>query len=206
MLQLLNFIVSTPYYYNNCIHNMGNIGPIGLLHACLAPTFTKIIDKKAYKGIDVRRKVYESLSSDSVLDLCCGTGFSTAPGGTGVDTSPEMLSVADIFNPGRTYDFGNAENYGDDKSFDYVTCMFAFHEMPNEAHYKIIENAKRIARNKVIIVDISTDYVPSEMMVLGEPYLLMYLQTIDGILGDFKKKTIIEGHVDYWEYNNIGLL
>ena len=60
---------------------------------------------------------------------------------------------------------------------------------------------KKIAKDKVIIADISTKYIPSKMMLLGEPYILNYLKTIDSILGDFNKTTLIEGHVDYWEYN-----
>ena len=85
-------------------------------------------------------------------------------------------------------------------TYDYVTCMFAFHEMPNKAHIKIIDNAIRIAKKKVVIVDISTSYTPSKLMLAGEPYILNYLDTIDSILSDFNKTTLISGHVDQWEF------
>ena len=199
---LLILSMTTPYYYNNCIHNMGNTGPIGLLHAALAPTFTKIIDKNAYDGRNVRKEVYDSIDSTSIVDLCCGVGYSTKPGVIGVDTSTEMLKFANFYNPGRQYFFGNAENFGKDDQFDVVTCMFAFHEMPNSGHRKIIDNALRISREQVIIVDISTNYKPSKLMLAGEPYILNYLDTIDKILDNFNKTTLIDNRVDYWIYNH----
>ncbi|MGB0789865.1 MAG: SNF2-related protein [Flavobacteriaceae bacterium] len=94
-----------------------------------------------------------------------------------------------------------AETYGEEKSFDFVTCMFAFHEMPSYAHRLIIENAKRVARKKVIIVDISTNYIPSKIMLAGEPYILKYLKTIDETLCDFNKTVIVENHAEMWEFN-----
>ena len=199
---LLILTMTTPYYYNNCIHNMGNTGPMGVLHAALAPTFTKIIDKKAYNGRNIREEVYNGIETKSILDLCCGVGFSTKPGTTGIDTSEEMLKFANFYNPGRQYLFGNAEDFGEDNQFDVVTCMFAFHEMPNSGHRKIIDNAIRISRKQVIIVDISTNYKPSKLMLAGEPYILNYLDTIDKILCDFNKTTLINNHVDSWVFNH----
>ena len=38
------FSLSVPYYYNPDIHNFGNIGIGGKIHAELGPLFTKIID------------------------------------------------------------------------------------------------------------------------------------------------------------------
>ena len=196
---LLIFILgfSPPYYYNKDIHNMGNIGVKGNIHAVLAPLFTKIIDYKAYGGVNVREEIYNNLDGN-VLDLCCGTGYSTKPGSVGIDTSLEMIRFAKYYNPQSTYLFGNAENYGEDKTFDIVTCMFAFHEMPNYAHKNIIKNAIRISKKKVIIVDISTNYTPSKLMLSGEPYLLNYLKTMDSVLCYFDKETIVENHVDKW--------
>ena len=198
---ILGLSVVTPYYYNSCIHNMGNIGPMGAVHAALAPAFTKLIDQKAYNGVNVREEIYNDLNHESILDMCCGTGFSTKPGTVGLDTSKEMIQFAKMYNPGRKYILANAEDYGEDNSYDVVTCMFAFHEMPNYAHVTIVENAKRIAREKVVIVDISTSYKPSPMMLSGEPYILNYLVTIDSILEEFDKKIIVPNHVDMWELN-----
>ena len=199
---LLNLGMTIPYYYNNCIHNMGNTGPMVILHAALAPTFTKIIDSKAYNGKNIRKEVYGSIESKSIVDLCCGVGYSTKPGMIGIDTSNEMLRFANFYNPDRQYLFGNAENFGEDNQFNVVTCMFAFHEMPNSGHRKIIDNAIRISTEQVIIVDISTNYKPSKLMLAGEPYILNYIDTIDTILNNFNKTTLIENHVDCWTFNH----
>lgn len=200
--QILLFSFTAPYYYNKDVHNFGNIGLPGAFHAGVSPLFTKFIDFKAYKSINIREKIYSELDG-TVLDLCCGTGYSTCknPGSVGIDTSKQMLYFANLYNSGPTYNFGNAETYGKEKSFDFVTCMFAFHEMPSYAHRLIIENAKRVARKKVIIVDISTNYIPSKIMLAGEPYILKYLKTIDETLRDFNKTVIVENHAEMWEFN-----
>ena len=149
--------------------------------------------------------------------MCCGTGFSTKPGNTGIDTSLEMLRFSKIFNPGSEYTYGNAETYGKDDEFDVVSIMFAFHEMPTSAHEKIIRNAIRVARKKVVVVDISKDYNPTKAMLHGEPYLLNYLDKFEDTiertpfkyplyyktrskLDGVNKTNLVKGHVDMWEY------
>ena len=181
---------------------MGNVGPMGVIHAALAPAFTKIIDNKAYNGRNIRKEVYDSIEYKSIIDLCCGVGYSTKPGMIGIDTSTEMLKFANFYNPGRQYLFGNAEDFGEDNQFDVVTCMFAFHEMPNNGHRKIIDNALRISKKRVIIVDISTNYKPSKLMLAGEPYILNYLETIDSLLNNFNKTILLENHVDCWTFDH----
>ena len=93
-----------------------------------------------------------------------------------MDTSTPFLTYAKIRSIGSKQNFvkGNAETYGEDKSFDVVTCFFATHEMPRAARMKVLANAKRIARKKVIFVDIDPKYEPSEGMLSGEPYVLEY--------------------------------
>ena len=201
---MLNFItivlsLKIPYWYNPNIHNFGNTGILGTIHALSTPLFTKIIDNTAYKGVDIRKQIYDTLEGD-VLDICCGTGFSTKPDSTGIDTSCEMIRFSNLFNPGSVYKFGNAETYGKDLEFDIVSCMFAFHEIPKEGHLSVIENCKRVARKKIVIVDISTDYKPSRLMLSGEPYIKDYLDDIDSTLCDFNKTNIIKGHIDMWVY------
>ena len=190
-----------PYWYNPNIHTFGNTGVLGTIHAAITPFATRFIDSKAYSGRDVRKEIYDTLEGN-VLDICCGTGFSTKPGNVGIDTSLEMLKFTSTFNPGSIYLFGNAENYGNDNEFDIISCMFAFHEMPTDAHEKIIRNAIRVAKKEIIIVDISTNYKPSSMMLSGEPYITDYLKNIDGTMykNGFKKHILIENHIDVWKY------
>ena len=207
---------NVPYWNNRNIHNLGNTGALGNLHAMTAPIMTKFIDRAAYGGRNIREEVYNTFEGD-VLDMCCGTGFSTKPGSVGIDTSMEMLRFSKIFNPGSEYLYGNAERFGKDDEFDIVSIMFAFHEMPTSAHQKIIKNAIRVARKKVVVVDISKDYKPSRGMLAGEPYLLNYLDNFEKTiqrtpfehslyyktrnkLGGVNKTTLVENHVDMWEY------
>mmetsp|Transcript_3370 Transcript_3370/g.8968 ORF Transcript_3370/g.8968 Transcript_3370/m.8968 type:complete len:350 (+) Transcript_3370:1177-2226(+) len=101
------------YWYNPTIHNFGNIGFFGAIHAALAPISTKVIDVIAYDGENVRSIVAQKLSkvvmmqktNPRVLDMCCGVGISTRalqdafPHSelvVGVDTSSEMISMAGL--------------------------------------------------------------------------------------------------------------
>ena len=67
--------------------------------------------------------------------------------------------------------------------------------MPRTARLNVLRNAKRIARKKVIFVDLDPNYTPSEAMLEGEPYVLEYRKNIDT---DFrsatKRKILVEDH------------
>ena len=193
-----------PYWYNPSIHNLGNTGFLGNIHALTGPAITKFVDEKAYYGLDIRKHVYDEIDGN-VVDICCGTGFSTKPGNTGIDTSFPMIRCANLFNPGSNYIFGNAETFGENNEYDVVTCMFAFHEIPQEGQINIIKNALRISKKKVIFVDICTDYKPSKLMLSGEPYTLDYLNNVDALFErfSFEKENLIKGHVDMWYYKRI---
>ena len=200
-----------PYYYDPSIHSLGNTGIGGKIHANLAYASTKIIDRFRYSGRDIRKEIYQPYldAEKSILDMCCGIGMSTPPGQIGIDTSVEMLKVArrrnDISTDENATEFywGNAETYRINKPIDVVTCMFAFHEMPNYAHIKVIQNALMIAKEEFVIVDIAPNYKqrkPPEIMLKGEPYLLNYLDSINEILYDFEETVYIPDHVHIWRY------
>jgi len=205
------------YYYDPRIHNFGNIGLSGKIHSIVAPYATKIIDNTCYNSIDIRQEIlikynnkfYEKNNKfPLIIDLCCGTGTSTYKNQLGIDTSKEMIKRAKIIQtskkPNTIFKIGNAENYGKPKQFNTATIMFAFHEMPNYAHNKIIKNAKRITTDDIIIIDISPNYKPSKIMLTGEPYLLNYKSTISDILKkhNFSYIEYIPNHVGFWYYNH----
>ena len=54
------------YWYDPRIHNFGNVGFLGAIHAVLAPISTKVIDELAYDGQDIRSIVSETLRMDHV--------------------------------------------------------------------------------------------------------------------------------------------
>jgi hypothetical protein len=45
------------YWFDQRIHNLGNIGVTGALHAAIAALATNVIDKVAYGGMDIRQEV-----------------------------------------------------------------------------------------------------------------------------------------------------
>ena len=80
--------------------------------------------------------------------------------------------------------------------------MFATHEMPRSARLKVLRNAMRIAKKKVIFVDIDPNYTPSEAMLEGEPYVLEYRRNIyNDFKGANKKEILVEDHVVKWEFD-----
>jgi ubiquinone/menaquinone biosynthesis C-methylase UbiE len=201
------------YYFNKRIHNFGNIGLGGHIHSLLAPYATKLIDDKCYNSVNIRQSILSNYNQDfyknherlpKLIDLCCGTGSSTYCGQLGIDSSLEMLRHASKISSSSQFILGNAENYGASEEFDTATLMFAFHEMPNYAHHKIIKNAKRITKHDILIVDINPNYSPSKLMLSGEPYLLNYKATIQELLAQhqFVYLEYIPNHVGLWIYSH----
>ena len=177
-----------PYWYNPRIHTLGNVGLGGWIHALMAPLATAVIDRASYGGMDVRKLAHDMIGADkTVLDLCCGVGFSTMEGGHAIDTSPMMLNVARFHRPDSSFSFGNAETYGDTQGYDVVTIMYAMHEMPGDARKRVLANMMRVARESVVIVDIHPEFqktlakkpMNGEFFLMGEPYVLEYLTNLD---------------------------
>jgi len=222
------YSIKPKYYYDSRIHNFGNVGLGGRLHSLLAHYATTMIDNKCYNSVNIRQLILSKYTQDfykkheklpKLIDLCCGTGTSTAPNQLGIDTSEAMISKAltskaltsetltseqQSFKTYTRFIIGNAENYGQEDEFDTATLMFAFHEMPNYAHHKIIKNAKKITKHDIIIVDISPNYSPSKLMLSGEPYLLNYKTTIHNLLTkhQFSYLEYIPNRVGLWYFSH----
>jgi trans-aconitate methyltransferase len=192
------------YPFDNRIHNLGNIGFGGKVHAEIAQSITKNIDNKRYNGRNIRQEINNYINSKynnpKILDLCCGIGISTSQ--YGIDTSTNFIEKAKKLYPNKIFKVDNAETYIPNEKIDVVTCMFSFHEMPEYAHNLIIKNSLKIAQKEVIILDISTNYKPSYFMLLGEPYLINYMKTIDKTMNkyNFNKINYINNHVNFWNF------
>lgn len=229
------------YWFHPQIHTFGNTGVLGAIHAALAPLATLLIDVAAYKGENIRVTIGRELrqkvgkTGANVVDLCCGVGISTralrksfgdANNIIGVDTSPEMIAMAEVlaednvvaklmksYDPTLTgacdasYSIGNAECTNLPKgSFDLVTIMYGFHEVPFLGRYRILREARRLLApgGTLAIVDISTEYEPSPTMLAGEPYVLEYQKNIHAQLNalqgfdDCTYVNSVPGHVGTW--------
>ena len=58
-----------------------------------------------------------------------------------------------------------------------------------------------MAKKRVIFVDIDPNYVPSEAMLAGEPYVLEYQKNIDKDFKDCTKRTVlVKDHAVKWEF------
>lgn len=200
LLRIANCYNSNYYYMDPRIHSLGNHGLGGKVHSILAPVFTKLIDKVAYKGVDIRKQVTESFDKEyKKIDLCCGVGISTPfENSIGVDSSYEMINMAKKLFPDKEFVLGNAENYTPYEDVDITTLFFGFHEMPQFARLNIIEKMQTYTKKEIVIVDIDPYYKPSKSMLHGEPYLLEYKENIENDLVNFKKEVLVPGHVNLW--------
>lgn len=203
------------------IHNMGNVGPLGWLHANMAWTATRIIDKVAYDGVDIRLQIAESLAEthdrdSAILEVGCGAGTLTKPLANhfdsliAFDTSAEMLRVAKKVC-GKDVDFRLA-NGVHARLFDVDVCITSFlmHELPSNAHVSLLSSMVDSIEKKngtVYIIDIDPTYTPSMSMESGEPFVHDYLENFDKtILSVVKdrgcaldRRVLIEKHVCMWK-------
>lgn len=163
-----------PPWKNPRIHNFGNHGFLGAVHAALAPFATYLIDQVAYEGYDVRQ-VLRRDAPPNTLDLGSGVGLSTSPKGIGVDASREMIEMAQFLHRDSTFVRGLAETYGTANTYPRVTCAFLLHEQPQDRRRRILRNALRVTSREVLVMDIHPSYEPSWMMKTGEPYIDDYL-------------------------------
>ena len=186
MFGLVMFSVSalnTEWWFDKRIHNFGNIGFTGMLHANVANFATRMIDKVAYNNRDIRSEILDDIPANSIVcDLGCGVGLSTFdnPLSYGVDTSDEMINVAKRENTEKSCTFveGNAISYGNNNQFSHCTIFYILHEAPRYGRKAVLKNAMRIASEEIIIADIDPSYKPSSMMLSGEPYVINYLEHI----------------------------
>lgn len=118
-----------------------------------------------------------------------------------------LKNFSKTVNSHTSFARGNAERLKLPKeSFDLVTVMYAFHEIPKSARYRILREARRLLKQggALAIIDISPDYKPSATMLAGEPYVLEYKQNIQKQMSRFPGfdgsyfKSIVPGHVRMW--------
>ncbi len=197
------------WWYNPIIHTFGNNGFGGYIHAEFAPFTTKLIDKKAYNGINVRLEIienelkeFENNKSFIAVDFGCGVGVSTrclekwiddnnikCAQTYGIDTSYQMLEKARNIDKDSSIIYSkrnvinNPLSHLNDK-VDVVTIMYLLHEVPAEKHYEILNAAYNLLKKDgvLIVADISENYNPSIPMLMGEPYLLDYQKNIRSVI------------------------
>lgn len=214
VMMMMMMIWTTPFAwdarsapFHPRIHNLGNVGLGGLLHAKLARASTHIIDERAYGGRNVRRelarKITDSRPPKEVLEVGCGVGTMTqellALGYfdkvVGIDTSRAMIQEARCAVRNATFYVANGCDVGNE-SFGTVLSTFLMHELPTRAHVEILQAMMRTVAEsatggQVWIVDIDLSYTPSALMRTGEPFIDDYLFNFDATL---RRVTASAGH------------
>ena len=210
-----NDIRTAPFHPN--IHNFGNVGLTGMIHALSATLATNIIDEFAYSGRPMRQELADMVASRrpgaTVLDVGCGVGTltrelikSNLTVLAGIDTSKQMIQQAQREVTRQRFEVMNAVDVGDVFSdVDIaIACMVA-HELPQKAHLELFEALLGVINDagEVWIVDIHPSYTPSEIMLSGEPYVLDYLKTFEASISGYATQhnlkcdnfTLIDAHV-----------
>lgn len=100
-----------------------------------------------------------SAGSQTVVDLCCGTGLlagmigDTGKNVVGVDISPAMLSVGRKHHPGVTFIDGDASSLPFSESkFDAATISFGLHEKSESIAMAILSEARRVVAPEGLIL------------------------------------------------------
>lgn len=205
--------------FHPSIHNLGNVGPLGSMHARGARVVTSLIDKVAYGGRDMRSEVAEVMKrshpeSLSVLEVGCGVGTLTKHLASrfesviAVDTSKQMLHVAkqQSVEGVELLEMNGVDVAEHVRASVSISCMM-FHELPKCAHKEVLRSMIAASDlEEAWIVDIDTTYTPSFTMLSGEPYLPDYLEnidsTIESVCGELSLELetfpVVEGHVRAW--------
>jgi len=96
-------------------------------------------------------------SGSSVLDLGCGTGFSTTVGGVGVDKCDAAIRIARLLHPKKRFIRDDASTFGGggfangSASFKAVTLVHVLEECEQEERIKILHNACRLAKHVIVV-------------------------------------------------------
>lgn len=139
---------------------------------------SKVYDFITFLLPDSLRKVTVKLSGvnskSKVIDVCTGTGNLAIEFGKyaneviGVDISPDMLEIARSKNSKVKFILMDATKLEFlDKSFDIASIVTALHEMPKEVREKVLNEIKRVTKDKVVIVD----YVAPKNPLLRSLYI-----------------------------------
>lgn len=201
------------------IHNMGNVGWGGKIHAFAARFATHVIDEKAYNGVNMRELLAEEMANtfledSNILEIGCGVGTLTEhlskhfKNLVAMDTSQEMIREAKIYLPKvdfRCDNGANAHSY----DVDIAIASMLVHELPKNAHLDLMDAMQKSILKKngeVWIVDIHPLYEPSFLMKMGEPFVLSYLKEFEDTVQEFcsennmdcNRADIIPEHVRLW--------
>ena len=183
--------------FHPAIHNMGNVGAMGALHADGAWFFTRLIDTMAYGGRNMRSEVSQGLASlrgseSTILEVGCGVGTLTKElelfnftNVIAIDTSQDMIRKAQQHTSSATYyNMNGVDTFNHFSEIDVAIVCMVMHEMPQCAHHELLCSLLNTISDdgEIWLIDINPEYNPSISMLAGEPYLLDYLKDIESTI------------------------
>jgi len=118
----------------------------------------KVVFLKKINGLD-SLSVDHIIKDKEIIDIGCGNVShfyhpNHAKKRVGIDTSPEMIEAANKLYPNSTHQVASALNLPfEDKSFDIALIQFVLHHIAADQWYAVLSEAKRVARDAIIIFD-----------------------------------------------------
>lgn len=203
------------------IHNLGNTGVGGFVHAKCAKFATDLIDARAYGGRNVRKELAQLMRQRKVprvaVEVGCGVGTLTQElvyvdyfsDILAVDTSRQMVNEARRRVQNVTFEVANGCDLSNSSS-GLAVASFVMHELPTEAHEDLLQTmllaTEGATDGQVWIADIELTYTPSRAMLAGEPYIAEYLanfnETIRRVAGGngchVSSLVLVANHVRVW--------
>lgn len=134
-----------------------------ILRLSRPPQVTRLDSRGVADEEDLRTAIRQRLkktaaSGSSVLDLGCGTGFSTTVGGVGVDKCDAAIRIARLLHPKKRFIRDDASTFGGggfaangSASFKAVTLVHVLEECEQEERIKILHNACRLAKHVIVV-------------------------------------------------------
>ncbi len=154
--------------------------------------------------INIRKLVIDLQGKNKrILDIGCGIGDSTSNGKgcLGIDNNRDVIHAAIKKHPDKAFKLGVITSWKPEENYDIATSMFYLHKLNASKRKEIISVAKRCANERVVILDVSPDYQPSERMIEGNPYLIDFLVNSRKEMADFTEHTIIQDNISMWTFD-----
>jgi len=152
----------------------------------------------------VRNMVIEAQGPHKrILDIGCGLGYSTSegPGCLGIDRNKYTVKKAMKLFPDKNFRHSFTNDQYPNEKYDVVTCMFYLNDLPQYLRQKTIKSAIDLAEERVVIVDISPDYIPDADLLRSHIYISEYIKNCRADLVGFNEQVLVDGILNVWVYN-----
>ena len=149
--------------------------------------------------INIRKLVIDLQGKNKrILDIGCGIDDSTSNGKgcLGIDNNRDVIHTTIKKHPDKAFKLGVITSWKPEENYDITTSMFYLHNLNASKRKQII-----CADERVVILDVSPDYQPSERMIEENKYLIDFLVNSRKEMADFTEHTIIQDNISMWTFD-----